>query len=149
MNLRASFVLTALIALAFATTASADARTDTVSLHRIILSSMNAYLDLGKSGLTPAGALTRLEIEVKRPVEKAQITWWDALHDSSDEATYHPFMICNSAAQSIQDLADEITETLKGSGAKSPKFEDSEKYFASDLTECEVALGITPTFLDE
>lgn len=149
MRLSGILVLASVSVFGLAMPASADARSDTLKLHQAIVSSMNAYIALSeKSDITPAFGLRQLEETVKRPVEKAQMNWWNALHASADDSTYNPFMMCNSAAQSIQDLADDMIKFLEGDGAKSPASDQSENYLASDITECEVSLGIKPTFAE-
>ena len=71
MRLSGILVLASVGLLGLTMPASADARSDTLKLHKAIVSSMNAYITLSeKSGITPAIGLRQLEETVKRPVER-------------------------------------------------------------------------------
>lgn len=145
--LRSALLSAALLTLA-AGSAIADAKTETQQLYKSVSDSAAIFIDaLNDIGGAPKTAIPTIEQMVQQPVQKARFTWIEKMQAADNKAEYAPFLSCEGAGVALDDISSKYLRFLNEQDG-APDLKSDIKYFREDLAECEIALGLEPTFTD-
>lgn len=146
MRIFRSTILSAALFTLAAGTAMADAKTETQQLYKSVTDSAAIFLEaLNDVGVAPKAAIPTIETMVKQPVQKARFTWIEQMQAASDKAAYAPFLPCEGAGVALDEISSKYLRFLKEQDG-APDLKSEINYFREDLAECEIALGLEPTF---
>ncbi|GAA5625270.1 MULTISPECIES: hypothetical protein [unclassified Brucella] len=147
MRLSSKAALTSVMAFLMVSPALADAKTDSLQLRKTVVDGLYTYIELGENSEGRSKALgVEMEDKVKVPVAKAQSEWREIAQNSTDQAGYQTYKMCDTAASSLQDIIDTIAGYIKSDSTQEPDYEATLTKFGADLTECEKALDVQLTF---
>lgn len=127
--------------------ALAGAKDDSRALYSVVAQSSAAFVQLlDEVPTSPAAVADRLRSEVSQPVAKQNALWMTALRE--DVEGFLPFMPCNGAAISLDEMAGKLRRFFLQQAGK-PDLDHEIGYFREEITRCERALGLAATFPDE
>lgn len=139
-----TFLIPVFLAASFVS-AKADALSDSRRLFKDTQVAAVAFLkglDTIPSG--PQAARKKI-VEAKRQAEKAEMRWWDIFQALDDNSAYHPFMPCKEAASQLQYASDKLIGLMEGKQERAA-VDREVKWFRESYSQCEIALGMKPTF---
>lgn len=139
-----SFLIPFLLLASFAP-AKADALSDSRRLFEDTQVAADAFLK-GLEAI-PAGpkAARKQIVEVKRQADKAEMRWWDVFTALEDNSSYFPFMPCKEAASQLRYASEKLIGLIDGKQDRAA-VEQELKWFRESYSQCEVALGMEPSF---
>ena len=147
MRLSSKAALTSVMAFLMVSPALADAKTDSLQLRKTVVDGLYTYIELGENSEGRSKALgVEMEDKVKVPVAKAQSEWREIAQNSTDQAGYQTYKMCDTAPARFKILLIQLLAILKATARQEPDYEATLTKFGADLTECEKALDVQLTF---